>query len=291
MDLPCCEFYKKNRKNESLYIMQPVPKYLFYSCCLFLYLWTATAQAQQTKQYDAVYLKDSSVVYGQIMRYEPTGVLVLQLDNGTTLEYPADQILKTKKETIEVTTVVPIDPIDNTLQSPSVPDFKQRLYGWGAVGNTFGEHYERYVMGFSIDLGMGHRFHDAFMLGGGAGLTTEYVQSIAYVYGSIRGSFLKRSFSPFYQMDIGYGVPLGTDPYRTLVELQASGARILKREGGVYLHPAIGFRFAAANTVHTYLAVGCQIQSIRYFGIDWNNYSFTERGTFIRPTLRFGIVF
>ncbi|MFK7799794.1 MAG: hypothetical protein AB8E82_20230 [Aureispira sp.] len=265
---------------------------IVFSSLFFLCFVVNFTQAQATRWYDAVYLKDSSIVYGQVMRYEPTNVLVLKLGNGTIIEYPADQILKIKKEEAEVVIVETINTPESKLPNPLDPIVPKKFYGWLAAGNTFSNRFEDFSMGCSIDLGGGHKFHPALIVGGGIGATTEYIQSIAYVYGSIRGGVLKRSYSPIYQLDIGYGIPLDQQgQYNTLVKLQAPEPSISRRTGGLYTHPAIGFRFASRNTMHTYLLAGCSIQFIRYEGIDWNNFSFQEQAVFIRPSLRVGMVF
>lgn len=246
--------------------------------------------AQETKMYDAVYLKDSSVVYGQIMKYEPTGVLVLQLDNGTSVEYPAEQILRIKKEELKVIERVEMKDMvaRNTYDLPQ----KRKFYGWGAIGSTYYKRYERDYSGLSIELGLGHQFHPAFMLGGGFGVTTEYIQTLGYLYGSIRGALLKKSYSPFYQVDIGYGLPLNDkDPHALLVLPKAPGPTVYKRQGGLYLHPSLGFRFASRSTVHMYLAAGCLLQWMRYEGIDWNNFDFAETVLFACPSLKIGLKF
>lgn len=275
--------------------MRTSPHWLFYIFFLLLCCLLTPVLAQENQTCDAVYLKDSSVVYGQIMKYEPTGVLVLQLGNGKTLEYPAEQILKTEKIKMEeVVTQEPItinddnSSIRNTYEMPKI----KKLYGWGAIGNIFSGRYGDPTIGLSIELCLGHQFHPAFMLGGGIGVTTEYVQSIGYAYASIRGNVLRKNYSPFYQVDIGYGRPLvDKDPYALIAEPQAPGPTVHKRHGGLYLHPSVGFRFASKNTVHTYLAAGCVLQWVKYEGIDWNNFEFVETVLFARPSLRVGIVF
>ena len=274
--------------------MRTPPPWLFYSFFLFFCLLLSPVLAQEPPTCDAVYLKDSSVVYGQIMKYEPTGVLVLQLNNGKTVEYPAEYILKTQKVEIDKV-VVATQQIDdrysntkNTLEMPKI----KKLYGWGAIGNIFSGRYGDPTIGLSIELCLGHQFHPAFMLGGGIGVTTEYIQSIGYAYASIRGNVLRKNYSPFYQVDVGYGQPLeNQDPYALIAEPQAPGPTVHKRYGGLYLHPSVGFRFASKNTIHTYLAAGCVLQWVKYEGIDWNNFEFVETVLFARPSLRVGIVF
>ncbi len=268
----------------------PIQHYLL---CTFLWLfclWANPSQAQETIQYDAVYFKDGTVILGQIMKYDPNGKLVLQLEDGSTVEYDAAQILKTKKETVVKEKITVVER-EQKQTGPSLKDPlpQKYLYGWGAIGNVFSDRYGVLWPGFSLEFGLGHRFNHAFAIGAGGGITTEFWQSVAYIYGSVRGAFLKKAASPFYQVDIGYGNALGR--YRLLVRPEAPGATVYKKSGGLYLHPSIGFRFASRNTVHTYLAAGCLIQYVNYQGINWNNFDFSENLPFIRPSLRVGIVF
>ena len=102
---------RKNSLSKNLSILEEEPINVFYRPASFFY------------------------VYGQIMRYEPTGG-GLKLDDGTTVEYLADQIIKTKKEIREAKDI--------------------------------------------INLGIVHQFHRTFVVGVGAGLISEYVQSLAY---------------------------------------------------------------------------------------------------------------
>lgn len=258
---------------------------LFYLCLL-----AGIVQAQETKSYDVIYLKDSTMIYGQIMRYEPEGNLLIQLDNGRTIAYPADQVAKTKREEARVKFANAANK-KNRIIHPLDFVLKNRFYGWGAVGNTFWGQDPNTIVGLTVDVGIGYQFHRLLVLGAGAGLMTEWRQSTAFVYGSLRGALLKSSFSPFYQVDVGYGAPLGRNPYLVLVTPEAPGFAITKREGGLYVHPSVGFRFSSKRVVHTYLALGCMIQYIRYEGIDWNNFEFAEKVMFVRPTIRAGMMF
>lgn len=270
--------------------------FVFAISCLF----SAAVWAQTTLE-DVVYLKNGSILRGQVMEYDPNANIKVQIKGGSILVYPSSDVLKMEKEAIATpkdnsnTTVTPLE----TVTTPAVEEPEEievweqhvpekGLYGTVAVGNIF-PNAESWVPlpGFMIDGAIGYRAHHLFGIGAGAGVLLDFTQSFVYGYGTIRGDILNKTFSPYYEVNVGYGLPLSADA----LMMNGNVQEISVMRGGLYFRPSIGMRFASRNQIHTFVDIGLHMQSAYYEGRTWNNFTFTEEYTFMRASVRVGMVF
>jgi hypothetical protein len=191
------------------------------------------------------------------------------------------------------TTVIPLETITSTEITSEPVIWEQHvpakgIYGTASVGNIMPAR-ESWVplLGFLLDGTVGYRVHHAFAPAAGVGMMLDFTQSFAYVYGSIQGDILNKSFSPYYLIDVGYGAPLSNIAPMNRGDVQ----EVTVMRGGLFIRPSIGFRFASRNKIHAFLDIGVHIQNAYYEGRTWNNFTYTEEYTYMRPSIRVGMTF
>lgn len=245
----------------------------------------------QTTLEDVVYLKNGSILRGQVLEYTPSTNIEIKIKGGSILIYPSSEVLKIEKEPVvtseekpETTETLPVKTWEQHVPSKG-------LYGTAAIGNIFPVLRTSIPLpGLILDATIGYRFHHLFAIGVGGGIMLDFSQSFIYGHGSIRGAILNKSFSPYYEINAGYGQPLSMITFSN-----DSGNRGIQQltvmRGGLYVRPSIGMRFASRNRIHTFIDAGLYIQRVYYEGRTWNNFSYTEQYMYMRPSVRVGMIF
>lgn len=266
---------------------------IFAVSCLF----SAAVWAQTTLE-DVVYLKNGSVLRGQVLEYDPNVNIKIQIKGGSILVYASSDVLKMEKEPVAAPekkeeNVTPIEVVETPADEILMETWEQHVpekgvYGTVAVGNIFPTLNTWIPLpGFMLDGAVGYRAHHLFSIGAGAGVLLDFTQSFVYGYGTIRGDILNKTFSPYYEINVGYGLPLSMDAPRNTGNVQS----VSNMRGGLYFRPSIGMRFASRNQIHTFVDIGLHMQSYYYEGTTWNNFPFTEQYTYMRPSVRVGMIF
>lgn len=261
---------------------------VFAISCFF----SAAVWAQTTLE-DVVYLKNGSILRGQVLEYDPSTNIKIQIKGGSILVYASTDVLKMEKEEI-VTPEVKITPLE-IVETPEEEfevweqDVPQKgVYGTLSIGNVFPAINSFVPLpGFILDGSVGYRIHHLFAVGGGGGIMLDFTQSFIYGFATIRGDILNKTFSPYYELNVGYGVPLSTVAPMRGNDIQ----EVTFMRGGLHLRPSIGMRFASRNKIHTFVDIGLHIQNAYYEGRTWNNFTFIEEYTYMRPSVRVGMVF
>ncbi|MGH1336469.1 MAG: hypothetical protein ACRBFS_10105 [Aureispira sp.] len=259
---------------------------------------SAAAWAQTTLE-DVVYLKNGSILRGQVLEYDPSANIKIQIKGGSILVYASSDVLKMEKETVVApeeknpATITPLETVDTPAEEEEIELWEQDIpekgiYGTASIGNIF-PTINTFVPlpGFTVDGSVGYRIHHLLAVGAGAGVMLDFTQSFIYGFGTIRGDILNKSFSPYYEVNVGYGAPLSEASLGRVGDVQ----EITTMRGGLYLRPSIGMRFASRNNIHTFVDIGVHIQSVYYEGRTWNNFSYTENYTYMRPSIRIGMIF
>ncbi len=261
------------------------------SCLLSASLWA------QTTLEDVVYLKNGSILRGQVLEYDPSANIKIKIKGGSVLVYASTEVLKMEKEEVTESPdvkVVPLEAVESTETVEAIEVWEQHIpekgfYGTIAIGNIFPTIESNVPLpGFKLDAATGYRVHHAFGIGVGAGVLLDFTQSFLYGYGTIRGDILNKTFSPYYEINVGYGVPLSEN---SLFLQQQGVQQIDVMRGGLYFRPSIGMRFGSRNQIHTFVDIGIHMQQAYYEGRTWNNFSYTEEYTYFRPSVRVGMLF
>jgi hypothetical protein len=168
---------------------------------------------------------------------------------------------------------------------------RSRQYGFRESG-WFGDFSLATYHGGSIedpDLGgglqgvFGMRFNRWLETGIGLGYdrySIPEVYRVVPVFVRVRGYFLKKRFSPFYQMAAGYGW-----------SLKSEKENLIEGGGGYLLHPSVGIRFGGGSGANAYLDLGYRFQQADYTRQEPWDATTRLRYLFKRLTFRLGVVF
>lgn len=262
---------------------------------LVLSLWTSILWSQTTQ--DVVYLNNGSIIKGQVIEYNPNGKIKIEIAGGSILVYEAKEVQKMTKETISTpetpTTTTPTKPpVKQKLEKHMVSKGRYIMLSTGFVGAELPPAIPLPALwGEAI---MGVRLTPHLSVGGGLGLQVAVAQSFLQGFGHIRLNFSKRSFSPYVDGQVGYGLllnPNGLVNQQNTWNWMDGVQSVRTARGGWYARPAVGVRFASVSSVHCFLDVGCTFQDSYYEGTTFNQVFFIERRLQIRPSIRVGMVF
>lgn len=252
---------------------------------LFFMALGMTTQAQTTTQ-DVIHLQNGSIIKGKIIEYEPAGKIKIEITGGSILVYEGASVKKIEKETIEAPATSnngsgPNKPVVNHIPSNGLH------FGFGISNPVGAVDFGGPDLGVQLDITAWYQLNNYFNVGGGIGITSLTQYSFIPIYASIRSYLMKTSVSFYAEVNAGYSVGLvgGWTPtwrgWRTNEQAQ----------GGWYLRPAIGVRFASRKKLHVGLDFGYTLQWAQYEFMDWNNNPVSERRTFYRPSIRLNILF
>lgn len=244
--------------------------------CLFL-LWSSNLSAQKMEQ-DVVYLKNGSIIRGQIIEHKKEGQIKIEILGGSVLVYQSSEVVRMEKEIVN----------RRGRYRPKRPMHKidKGYYVSIVAGHSLGQgDFGAPEPGLSISGVAGYHFHRLLGVGGGVGLSTLGLYPFVPVYANIRGYLLKTSTSLFYDLNVGYGFALPSVMHMNFLGQEATS------QGGLYLRPSIGIRFPSTRRTHVVMDFGYEIQFARYDYVDWNRNPVEEKRAFYRPSVRIGIVF
>lgn len=235
-------------------------------CVLILCFCCLLAQAQSTQ--DVIYLKNGSVIRGQIVLLEPSGIVKIEIYGGSVLVYDVDEVLKISKESSK-------DPnkIKKTNHKFSGRGFTHRI----SIETMLGQGQWGLVPGLGHHYQCNYHLNRFFSFGAGMGINTFFDLSFVPVYANFKGYFMKSSASVYYDINVGYGIILPS--YH------------VSSSGGLYIRPAVGVRFHSTTKAHLFLDFGYNIQYASTVEIDWNNNPVSYERIYYRPSLRLGITF
>lgn len=248
-------------------------------------LFASSAIWAQKNQEDVVYLKNGSVIRGQVIEYNPQKNIKIEIYGGSILVYKSSEVIKIDKEKSQKPTVVTTDKRKMSHKPSGVG-----LYHTVAAATLMGiGDWGGPVPGMSLKTTTGWQFHRLIGVGGGIGVMGLGQYGFIPVFANIRGNFMKSSASLFYDINVGYGIGIASDAGGIF----GGGAwgRMQTAQGGLYLRPSIGIRFSSKKRTHVFLDFGYVIQFANYEYLDRNNNPLSEKRTLYRPSLRVGIAF
>ncbi|MFN7120263.1 MAG: hypothetical protein ACK4TA_25970 [Saprospiraceae bacterium] len=168
-------------------------------------------------------------------------------------------------------------------------DFRERgLYSITYFGTINGiGHSGDVQLGLSMQQVVGFQRNRMFGTGIGIGLENFSVGNangplVLPVYAEARGYFLKKNKTPYYALNLGYGFAFKDEDQG-----------ILKAKGGLLLHPAIGFRLGARDSVNFLFDLGYKFQwatLTRNFG-GWSRETLEQELVYKRFSVRLGLIF
>jgi hypothetical protein len=254
-----------------------------------LLLVSGSLTAQESGYLDLVNLKNGQKLEGIITHYEPGELLTIRLRNGkeTTLtmsEVKRIGFTSLGKEKLEQPTV----KVNKEIQ-----DYSKKFTSHPYIGanfsmetndqNGFFSPRRNVIAGYIISFVEAYNFSPSFRAGLGGSFNIYNAtrkERVASLYGHARLLFAKKMLAPFAQLDAGYGVPIGS-----------KSIPLIERQGGVLIHPSLGFRIAAtASQPEISLDLG-----YRFLSTEYNFASFrgleTRTNQYRRFILRLGTTF
>lgn len=255
-------------------------KYGKFICVASLMLAAAICtglSAQRNVLQDVVYLKNGSIIRGLIVEQVPNESIKLQTNDGNIFVYNLDEVQKMTKEA-------------GYAQRPA-QRMRQRT-NLEYVGSSTG--YKGFLdVGYAFGVGnlpagrieilTSHGYQivpDYLYVGAGIG-TNIYVEGARTlaslpIFANLRSHLLQdRSITPFIDFKIGFAGFLGEDIYFN--------------EGGLFLSPSIGVRFAISPRTGFNFSFGYAMQNIK--GYDASDGTFFRLGSMSALNLKVGLDF
>ena len=253
--------------------------------------------AQKPYLVDKVYLKDGSSFIGRIVAYQIGDTLELQLLSGDKLVVAPEQLEKVQQGLIDATAYrVYLRSAERkqsvkTLKGDSTQTrnkpYAFRETGWYnatsiAMFNPSGA-LSYHSWGVGAQTVVGYQLNRRIGAGLGIGIDTydtERGETLYPVFAEVRSYLLARKISPYLLVQGGYGLAFKN------TELGLNNAK-----GGLYLHPAIGYRLGGSAGVNVTLDLGVKFQDASFERTyPWGE---TEERllTYRRLTVRTGLVF
>lgn len=245
--------------------------------CLFLGL-SVTSYSQKLTE-DVVYLKNGSTIRGQVTEYKPEGNIKIEIAGGSVLVYPATEVVEVKKEEAKIQATF------HKKQRPlKVPEIGKMYYNFMGKLMTGINAFDGISGGIGAYYAMGYRFHRLASVGLGVGIERNDAFNLMPVFVDFRAYLMKSSASVYWSLGAGYSIALPTSSWRF--------AEIQRQTGGLYLHPAVGFRFKSREETHLMMDFGYTIQSNNITFVDqWSGNVNTQKNVLFRPSFRIGLVF
>lgn len=209
---------------------------------------------------DSLQLQDGVWLRGRVYRYSRNGSVQLENVRGYMQSYKARDIRQVIIHSSKKQRSGEIEIKERTVKVPCEKPYAFRERGWYSITyagtiNGIG-HNGNQQLGLSLQQVAGFQWGRMLGTGIGVGLENFSVGDangpfVLPVYAEARGYFLKKNATPYYAMNVGYGFPF-----------KDKDQRILKAEGGLMIHPAIGFRMGARDGVNFLFDVGYKFQNV-----------------------------
>lgn len=211
---------------------------------LTMIFFTVTVFAQQRMQ-DVVYLKNGSIIRGQVMEMTPEKGIKVETADHSLFVFSLSEIIKVVKETISTET--------EALHSGDVKkEFKngyQAFIELGFSGDISGSGGNR----VKLNLINGYRINSHLYTGIGTGVryTTEGGVPLIPIFADVRYLILRKKTTPYLSLDLGYSFYADND----------------FTDDGFFLAPTIGTSFRLAPKTSLNIGLGFEFQQIQLLGV------------------------
>ncbi len=223
---------------------------------------------------DVIYLKNGSVINGQIISSLPSGQVKIKTKDNSFWVFEASQI----------------DSISKA--NSTINQFRTGYFNLTEAGVLAGNSNNKYATPFSLMNISGWQFKNHFSVGAGAGVEL-FSETYIPVVADFRYYLNRQGVNPFFGLQGGYSFALDKPDkqyvYQTYDLWQGSTASMLdiKAKGGFLLNPVVGFCTPLSENVALTFSAGYRIMRQRYsrednylIDIDYN-----------RLSLKIGLIF
>jgi hypothetical protein len=265
-------------------------KYFFF----FLLFPAALLLHAQTNKEDVLYLKNGSIIRGQIIDQLTDGKLKIELLGGSIFVFEAKDIDSIRKE----------NPVRTTLKEIRHNYYRKDhgfrnitelaiIYGVNFKNNPNSGNYYYYSntnqddIGLSLQTVNGYQFWPYLFVGGGVGIDRfiTYQQTFSPFFVRLTSEFLKRKVTPYVYVDAGYSVMWKQPSTENISYLQSAG--------GAYTAAGAGLRIYTRSRASVMLSAGYKMNmsktSWTYAGDTYDTYNIQR--TYQRFVMNFGVSF
>lgn len=275
--------------------MKNVKLFLVFALFCFIGQLHAQTNPEEIKTQDVIYLKNGSVFKGKILEYEKGAVLLLELENGSVIEFEDDEIDRVVQEAIDLDKGKGEEKEEDkepVRYRKVILKKKEKVYRFretGIYNATFfsssnGSHNGELQVGLGVHNVIGYQLNRLFGLGIGVGLDSYSFQdgeTLYPIFIEARGYLRKKWHSPYYSMNLGYGFAIADE-----------SENVIEAEGGLMVHPCFGMRFGANKDANVMIDVGYKFQYANITRVMPFNGDLEERDLlFKRLTIRLGLLF
>ncbi len=256
------------------------------------------AAVAQQATYDVVYLRDGSVLRGNILRFDPNKEIEIQLMNGTVLVYPGRKVeeiaqvpyLSEEQPTADSSAVdtvvkitaktnasVPPSVINNVKHLPSIA-LEEGLWLMVSAGHFTPNNPD---FGVFVDGLVGYRPHPCVMMGVNVGVALRGDFDNFHFGPIVRANLMKKPFTPYVEFAVGYGY------------VRYNGYRYPEHteNGGLFLRPSVGVQLSSRRKTHFFIALDWYQQQTSISGIRPTFGYFLEKQTLSTAGIRLGAIF
>ena len=241
----------------------------------------------ETKLEDVVYLKNGSIIRGRMLELIPDSLVRIAIVGGSEFVFKASEISKIVAEKIST----PHNENQNNSSNIEPPKptkvEKPKYYRDKGIYTYISGGFLMCItsdevpdVGIHGDLIIGHQLNRWAAIGGGIGFNRYPLNEwmIVPIYADYRGYTNKSSESAYYSLGLGYG----------FVATNSSNA---EAKGGIFIRPAIGYRFSSVQKTQFLAELGINIQKAKEEETIWDGSTVFRNYTFSRTALRLGILF
>lgn len=228
---------------------------------------TTPLLAQKKGWQDVVYLKNGSIIRGELAADTDSGMVKIETLGPNLFVFPAAEVAKVSRE-----------PVRPAFQYPATKGFLHLSEIGLSVGNSTGINQGRNI-DLSLQTFNGYQFASYLALGLTAGVDAYSRITLLPLGIGLRGDLTKTRVRPYYGLDAGYALDWLNNPNQ-------SG----NRQGGFFWSPGLGLKFSSFKSRAFLVNLAYRQQTSTLESPYWNGTSVTEN-KFRRILFRIGLNF
>lgn len=223
-----------------------------YCLMLSFCLLSLNTQAQEVEVVDVLHLRDGSIIEGNILKFIPKDIVVLETEDGVQFTYRVEDITKVvqaRKGEVE-------ELKKDKNRKPQHPPKDKGWYNITHAAIINGQTESDVHIGTSINNITGYLFERWLGVGIGFGID-NYVpgagELVYPIFVEARGYIQPKAYSFYYSLQAGYGFAFANSDFL-----------VTEAEGGLMYQPAIGYRIPTKDALQILVTLGARFQKASF---------------------------
>lgn len=254
-------------------------KIKFFLSFLFFSFFVNVLFSQSEEKYDIIYMRSGGIFKGKIIEYDQRKDLVLELPSGSITRLNSRRVKKIIQGDVDPSLLIKPKRVKKPYNFREQGVYFAAFISSNSGGSAFDASETNHGLG--VQASIGYQFHRLIGVGAGVGMDYYYIgsgENFMPVFGEIRGYLFPKNITPTYSFAMGYGYSFSDED-----------RDITNAEGGLMIHPSVGFRFGGSRTMNFTLDAGVKIQKGKF---EFTNWDVTEHQmTYRRFVIKAGVVF